>query len=64
VYTIADSNFKIAGVGDFQGDRRADILFRHQTSGDLFQWLMNGALIGTSRYLYTVADPNFAIVSY
>jgi hypothetical protein len=35
-------------VGDFNGDGRADILWRH-TSGTIFLWFMNGpTLIGVA----------------
>ncbi len=32
---------EISGVGDFDGDRRADILWR-DASGDVAIWLMDG----------------------
>lgn len=34
---------RIVGVGDFNGDTRADILWRHNQSGELSVWGMNGA---------------------
>jgi hypothetical protein len=41
------ADWTIVGVGDFNGDGKADILWRH-TSGDLYQWLLNGtSIIGT-----------------
>ena len=40
-------DWQIADVGDFNGDGKADILWRH-TSGSLYIWLMNGtSVIGT-----------------
>ena len=37
----------IQGVGDFNGDGKADILWRH-TSGSLYIWELNGpSVIGT-----------------
>ena len=40
------NDWQIAGVGDFNGDRRDDILWRN-TSGEVYEWLMNGTnLIG------------------
>jgi len=43
-YTIVPSAWKIAGVGDFNGDGRADILWRNTTTGDMSNWLglLNG----------------------
>ena len=35
----------IQGVGDFDGDRKADILWRQKSSGTASIWLMNGGTI-------------------
>jgi hypothetical protein len=32
--TVSDTSWQIAGVGDFDGDRRADILWRNSSSGE------------------------------
>lgn len=37
---IPDSNWSIEGIGDFDGNGRSDILWRH-TSGSVAIWLMN-----------------------
>jgi hypothetical protein len=42
-----DASFSIAGVGDFDGDGRRDILWR-STSGQLIDWTMNGPVIAGS----------------
>jgi serralysin len=42
-----DASFSIAGVGDFNGDSRSDILWRG-ASGTVIEWLMNGSAIGSS----------------
>ncbi len=39
-----DASWSIAGIGDFNGDNRRDILWRN-TSGETTVWLMNGASI-------------------
>jgi len=43
--TVSDVNWGIAGVGDFDGDGKADILWRNSTTGENQVWLMNGATI-------------------
>ena len=43
VATVGDTNFHVAGVGDYDGDGRADVLWHHATTGAVWVWLMNGA---------------------
>jgi C1A family cysteine protease len=40
--TVADTNWKIAGVADFNGDGDPDLLWQNQVTGQLTVWLMNG----------------------
>ena len=42
-----DASWSVAGIGDFDGDSRRDILWRN-TSGELTEWQMNGASITAS----------------
>jgi hypothetical protein len=37
-----DPAYDIVGTGDFDGDGKSDILWRHTTLGDVWIWLMNG----------------------
>ena len=39
-----DPDWQIVGSGDYNGDGRADILWRH-SSGTTYMWLMNGTQI-------------------
>src|SRR2546426_865500 len=59
--TVADLNWTIAGIGDFDGDGRADILWRNTSTGQNYVYLMNGTAILTEGYLRTVADLNWTI---
>ena len=60
--TVADPNWKIVGTGDFNGDGRADILWRNSSTGENYLYPMNGtAILGTEGYLRTVADQNWQV---
>jgi hypothetical protein len=41
-----DASWKVAGIGDFNGDGAADILWRN-TSGEVAAWLMDGTSIAS-----------------
>lgn len=45
---IANTNWKVAGVGDLNGDRHADIVWRDSADGYLAVWfLVNNQVVGT-----------------
>jgi hypothetical protein len=41
-----DSSWSVAGIGDFSGDGKADVLWRN-TNGSLIDWTMNGSQIAS-----------------
>jgi hypothetical protein len=49
------------GAGDFTGDVKSDILWRHSTGGDLWLWPMDGPARTAETYVRTVSDPNWEI---
>jgi hypothetical protein len=52
----------VAGVGDFNGDGRDDILWRNINSGENYIYPMNGAAIGPGEgYVRTVADHRWQV---
>ena len=44
----ATTDWQIDGTGDFNGDGKADILWRHSTGGQVVLWVMNGATVTQS----------------
>jgi hypothetical protein len=42
---ISDTRWKIAGVGDFNGDGKPDLVWQHDTLGWLAVWLVSGTTI-------------------
>src|SRR5207249_2670648 len=59
--TVADPNWTVAGIGDFDGDGKADILWRNSSTGQNYVYLMNGTAILAEGYLRTVVDPAWQV---
>jgi len=59
-----NDDWKIVGVGDFNGDGKPDLVWQH-TNGWLSVWYMNGPNMVSSAYLNPTqaADPNWRIRS-
>src|SRR6266850_1646511 len=60
--TVADLNWTIAGTGDFDGDGRADILWRNTSTGQNYVYFMDGTTIKpTEGFIRTVSDQNWQV---
>ena len=59
--TIADTNWEIAGVGDFNRDANADVIWRHNATGENVVWLMHGLVVRDEVGLPAMTDTNWEI---
>jgi hypothetical protein len=59
VRTVADLNWRIAAVGDYDGNGNADVLWRNASNGDNYAYFMQGTNIVNEGYLRNVVDQNW-----
>jgi hypothetical protein len=61
--TLADVRWKMVGTNDFNGDGKADILWRHSFSGENVVWFMNGSTLVSGTFLSpsTLADTRWTM---
>jgi len=60
---VADLSWTVAGIGDFDGDAKVDILWRNTSTGENYIYFMDGTAIKpTEGYIRTVADQNWAVM--
>jgi hypothetical protein len=62
VATVPDTEYRIVGTGDYNGDGNPDILWHHATRGDVYMWLMNRTTRLSSGLVETVPDTRYQIV--
>jgi subtilisin family serine protease len=61
LYSVPDQGWKIVGMGDFTGDRRTDVLWRHSTRGWNVIWAMNGGGASQFACVPSVPDTNWRV---
>ncbi len=61
--TVPNLSWKIVGMADFNGDGKADILYRHDTTGQVFVYLMDGTSIIGSGFVLTEANLAWKIIA-
>jgi hypothetical protein len=60
---VADTNWRIAGVGDFNKDQKPDIIWRNASTGQNAVWFMDGNKYTSTDFLATISDMNWVIVN-
>ena len=62
--SFSDTQWQIRGLADFSGDGKADVLWHHQGTGDLYVWYLNGTVTTGGSYLTpkSFADTTWKIV--
>jgi hypothetical protein len=60
---VADTNWRIVGAGDFNGDHKTDLVWQNQSTGDISVWYMNGTTLIDGVWVTPsrVADTNWKI---
>jgi hypothetical protein len=58
IYTEPNTAWKILAAADYNGDGKSDLLWRNDSTGQLYIMLMNGGAIASSNVVYT--EPNLA----
>lgn len=61
---VADTNWRIAAVGDLNRDGRPDLIWQHRTQGKVSVWTMNGTTMIEGHLLSpdTIADGRWKII--
>jgi len=56
VALVGDPNWKVRGIGDFDGDGNSDILWQDETTGWTLIWFMNGAEVSSGGAIRPVSS--------
>jgi hypothetical protein len=64
IRTVSDSSWQIGGVGDFNGDARADILWRNSVTGENYLFPMFGRFVLASEgYIRRVSNLDWQVTA-
>ncbi len=55
--------YKIVAVADFNGDGRSDLLWRHDSTGEVYLMIMNGPAITSEAVIYAEPSASWKIVA-
>jgi chitodextrinase len=61
VATAVDASWAVAGVADFDGDGKADVLWRNSATGGNMLWLMNGGAIASAVAVNAMSDLGWSV---
>ncbi|MEA2163511.1 MAG: hypothetical protein QOK37_1638 [Thermoanaerobaculia bacterium] len=61
INTVPDLHWKIAGLGDFNGDGRTDILWHNDLTGEVYMYLMNETTIVSAGSVNVVSDLDWQV---
>ncbi len=53
--SLSDTRWQIRRVADFDRDGQPDILWHHQTTGELYVWLLDGLTVRDGTFLTPAA---------
>jgi hypothetical protein len=61
---LGDTNWRIRGLEDLNNDMRDDLIFQHQTTGELAAWFMDGVRVLDTRWISPspISDLNWKLV--
>jgi FG-GAP repeat len=61
VGSAGDLNWQLVGVGDVNGDSKADLVWRHLSTGQVAVWLLDGPTLAGAAVVGSAADLNWQL---
>jgi hypothetical protein len=62
IYREPNTAWKIVAQGDYNGDGKADLLWRNESTGQVYMMLMNGLAISSQAMVYTEPDTAWKVM--